>query len=95
MLDLVAIRRDLHRYPELAFEELAKGTREGLAEAGIGKPEEKARADGEQPKREWIWREVGNGTFVTPLVDLVEIFEIRRLGSRDAAEQRTEEVADG
>lgn len=67
---------------ELAFAELSNEAREALERAGI-------RADE-------IWTRTADGGFsVTPLLDLVEIAEIPRLGTKQSGEQRAEEAAHG
>jgi hypothetical protein len=57
---------------ELAFEELSKEASEKLSQAGVKE----------------VWQSLSNGgPWITPLLDLVEIMEIERLGSRNEKSQ--------
>jgi hypothetical protein len=63
---------------ELAFEELPKQAEEKLKDVGISA----------------VWQPIpGNAGWTTPLLDLVEIFEIANLGRSDKGPQRNKEVA--
>lgn len=67
---------------ELSFAELSSDAREALETAGI--------------RQEKIWRRaVDGGSSVTELLDLVEIFEIPKLGTKEENETRKEEAAHG
>lgn len=65
---------------ELAFAELAQEARTALDQAGVAAP----------------WRRAANdGPWLTELLDLIEIVEIRRLGGNAAAHQSAKEAVHG
>lgn len=65
---------------ELAFAELSKEARDALNEAGL--------------ENRW-WRTSNNGRWLTALLDLVEIFEIPRLGRGAENARSAKEATDG
>jgi hypothetical protein len=65
---------------ELAFAELSKEASATLSQAGVQE----------------VWQRLPNGgPWITPLLDLVEIAEIPRLGRRNETSQTMQEVVDG